>query len=83
VHPELSVLINDDLGGTYNVMPRGGGGGESAYTLEYQTGRAPDPRARELRVEITEIRWERFDSVGGRPQPAETESGPWMFVVPL
>ncbi len=82
--PEVGRLdVRDDRGNRYLVMQGGGGGSDRGWRFEFRSGQPLDPQARELTLEIPEIRWERHEY--GHPYPAveRVERGPWTFTVRL
>lgn len=76
----------DDRGYWYPAMNGGGGGGGGDWRFEYSSTEPINPEARELVLELAEVRWERWERFGpGRhePQPYRVDTGPWRFTVPL
>lgn len=81
-HPSPVLAARDERGRHYNCLPRGGSGNEREWRFSHGFSPALDPAAREVTVEITEIRLEERGP-SRRPTPAETLRGPWRFSVAL
>ncbi len=82
--PEMpDLIVHDDLGHRYPVLPGGGGGGGRGWEWTFHIHRPIDQAARALTLEISEIRWERHEHRRGRSAVERVERGPWTFTVPL
>ncbi len=81
--PKLRRLkARDDLGREYRLFRTGGGGGRE-WRWEFRSNSPLLPDARELVLEVPEIRWETFSPETGPPLTDRVESGPWQFTVAL
>jgi hypothetical protein len=86
VPPVLSLEVRDDRGGHYFGHMGGGSGGPGEHhqwRLAYIFTPAVDPAARELRIEVSELRYQHYDKERGAMVEDEALRGPWVFTVPL
>ncbi|MDP9378912.1 MAG: hypothetical protein M3Q29_01955 [Chloroflexota bacterium] len=83
--PELrELIVHDDLGHRYPVLPSRGEGGGRGWEWTFHIHRPIDPVAHALTLEIPEIRWMRHEPGRGRADSVErVQRGPWMFRVAL
>ncbi len=81
--PRITRLeVRDDRGHWYQAMSGGGGGGR-AFRYEFHAGQPLDAQARELVLEIPEIRWHTFSSARGEHRDDRVVTGPWRFTAAL
>lgn len=87
--PEEAVILepkltaNDDSGTTYQILPYGGTGRGRRWRWEFRTTEPLHAQARELRLEVLEIRWQKHGPRYPFPITERVEKGHWTFVVPL
>ncbi len=85
--PEPTVVVTDDRGNRYKGLPGAGGGSDKEYHFTHHVARPLDPRATELRVEVTDLIWTRFpDAPPGEPSTMvidRVQRGPWRTVIRL
>ncbi len=82
--PELDLLeARDDRGRGYQVMPGGGGGSDREWRFEFRSEQPLDAQARELILEVPEVRWGTFRVGHREPQVDRVVIGPWTFSVAL
>ncbi len=85
--PDLQLLASDERGGHYPLWPVGGSGGSEPagwrWRMTYESAPAPEPAARELRLQGTIRGWRRGEPVGQAPAAPESGLGPWSFTIPL
>lgn len=80
--PELELVLQDDRAGRYQFRGLGDGSG-GRWRLAPRFTPELDRSARELRLEVREIRWYRFDMVSKQRTLVQTQPGPWQFTIPL
>jgi hypothetical protein len=79
--PTLALDASDDRGGRYAGRLLGGHGDHREWRYTHVFTPALDPAARELRLEVPEVRWWRGGPDG--LHAAEAQPGPWAFTVEL
>ena len=86
VPPVLSLDARDDRGGRYAGHMSGGSGGPGDYCqwrLAYIFTPAVHAAARELYLEVSELRYLHYDKDRGGLVEDEVQRGPWVFPVSL
>jgi hypothetical protein len=78
---DLVLQASDDRGAQYRAGPTDGGGDGRQWGFAHTFTPAPDPAARVLRLEASELSWRRW--VEGQVQQAEVQRGRWTFEVSL
>ena len=81
VYVEPILVITDDRGAHYPVIPAGWFGDPPDYRHDFQVNQPLHPDARELRLEMPEIHWVKDERYGPRTERVAT--GPWTFTVAL
>ncbi len=85
--PEPTVAVTDDRGNRYEGLPGAGGGNDRERHFTHHVARPLDPRATELRVEVTDLIWTHFpDALPGEPSTMvidRVQRGPWRTVIRL
>lgn len=81
IEPVLN--LEDDQRGQYRLLSYGGEGRDRRWFWTFRTAEAPDPRARELKVEVTGIRARRHGHKYPRPITDWEEKGPWVLAITL
>ncbi len=82
--PEIPALVvRDDRGHLYQAMSGGGSGGRREFRHEFRIRQPLDPQARELVLEVPEIRWQTFSPGKGAPRDDQVMTGPWRFTAAL
>ncbi len=78
------IMASDDLGTQFHGLPQGGGGSEGIWRFSHAFTPQLDPAARELRLELPELRWHIHDRADHKQPPQqEVVPGPWTFTIPL
>lgn len=81
--PRITRLeVRDDRGHWYQAMSGGGGGGR-AFRYEFHAGQPLAAQARELVLEVPEVRWQTVSPARVEPRDEGVMTGPWTFTVPL
>lgn len=81
--PDIAVSAHDDRGQAYPIVLASAGGGGRRWDLDFQSFIPLDPRARELTLEVPEIRWTRPDRRHRTEAVERLQRGPWTFTVSL
>src|SRR5262249_51527777 len=77
---QLGLVVADDRGGRYAGRVYSGAGGGGMWRGSYLFTPPLDPAARELRVEVGEVRWW---ATPGEPAPEGVEPNDIVFTVSL
>ncbi len=86
VPPVLTLEVRDDRGGRYSGQMGGGSGGPGEYCqwrLAYIFTPAIHAAARELYLEVGELRYLHYDKDRGGLVEDDVQRGPWVFPVSL
>lgn len=79
-HPEFSPQATDDLGNSFRLWPRsGGGGGDRYWRASMQLDPEIPGQAKSLLVTINDVQW----LARGHGQESFTDPGPWKFDISL
>jgi hypothetical protein len=81
--PEFALSARDDRGQAYPIVPHSGGGGGRRWESDFRSFVPLDPRARELTLEVPEIRWTKPDRRHRTEAVERVQRGPWAFTVAL
>ena len=80
---EVPQVAHDDRGGRYVRWPYGGGGHDREWRAADGFTPALNPTARELRLEVPELRLRQFNWMRDEDLGEQIRPGPWVFTVPL
>ena len=76
--------VDDDQGGRYAPLRGQAGGNGHEFRFAYGFTPSLDPRAKELRVEFSELAWMRLDRNDRSDRSGDVHvRGPWVFLVPI
>lgn len=85
-HPHImNFTASDDQGTRYQDYAKGGSGNQWEWRFTHAFAPALPPDARELRLELPELHWWRFnhDAPETKNRQMEAQAGPWSFRIPL
>lgn len=82
--PDAVMSISDDVGSYYRIYPRGGGGSDSTYQLDYTVTPGIPTDAHSLTITIAEVIWSEIRPDRQLPdQQIDVTPGPWAFTAHL
>ena len=85
--PEPTVVVTDDRGNRYEGLPGAGAGNGEEHHFTHHVAQPLDPRATELRVEVTDLIWTYFpDAPLGESSTMvidRVQRGPWRITIGL